>query len=359
MDFLQLPACQDLDGSTFDYILIIVCRLSGFVLGLPCKKDGLSAEIVARMFLKHVVAIFGIPHEIMSDCDHLINSRFMNTLCALAGIVQHTSIIYRPRGNGRAETAVRSVVEMLRRSLAEFPSSWIQALPWAIWQINDLPGVDGEHSPHHIVFGREGIGLGDAPSLRMGRQSLQAEHWFEQVASLRQQVQAKISGPHERLRLKFQKFQKALEYQPGDRVWVRNLPHEADKLDPLWTGPCEILSRVAQTGRYQVALPVGIQDIHSDRLRLYLPTIDGERIVLHYYRPAKDIPEDDAMVVEQILGHRVRAGQHQWKVRWKGYDQSFDSWEPASSFVGYLQMDWLQYNKDHHIQVPLGTLGKQ
>ena len=93
MDFLQLPLCTDVDGVIYDYILVMVCRLSGFVLGLPCKKDGLTAEKVSRLFLHHVVAIFGIPHEIMSDCDHLINSHFMNTLCALAGVTQHTSIV--------------------------------------------------------------------------------------------------------------------------------------------------------------------------------------------------------------------------------------------------------------------------
>jgi hypothetical protein len=159
MDFVQLPECQDIDGTAYDQILVIVCRLSGFVLGIPCKKDGLTAEKLAFLFLRQVVAIFGLPHEIMSDCDHLINSSFMNTLCALSGITQHTSIIYRPRGNGRAETGVRLVIEMLRRALAESQVPWIQALPWAIWQLNDLPGVDGKHSPHVLVFGREAIGL--------------------------------------------------------------------------------------------------------------------------------------------------------------------------------------------------------
>ena len=143
---------------------------------------------------------------------------------------------------------------------------------------------------------------------------------------------------------------------PGDRVWVRNLPHESNKLDPLWTGPCEILSRVGQTARYQVAFPDSIQDVHADRLKMYLPTIDGDKIKLHYYRPHCDLPEDDSWIVAKILGHRLRGGKLQWRVRWRGYDESYDSWEPAASFVGYLQLDWLRYNKDHHVHVPLGDL---
>ena len=114
---------------------------------------------------------FGLPHEIMNDCDHLINSKFMTTLCALSGVTQHTSIVYRPRGNGRAETAVRLVIDMLRRALVDMSTAWPKALPWALWQLNELPGVDGSHSPHTIVFGREPIGLGDAPAFRLVRSS--------------------------------------------------------------------------------------------------------------------------------------------------------------------------------------------
>ena len=68
----------------------------------------------------------------MSDNDHLINSKFMNTVCAMSGVIQHTSIIYRPRGNGRAETGVRLVIEVLRRELAEGGPSWIESLSCAM-----------------------------------------------------------------------------------------------------------------------------------------------------------------------------------------------------------------------------------
>ena len=85
----------------------------------------------------------------------------------------------------------------------------------------------------------------------------------------------------------------------GDRVWVRNLPQDASKLDPLWTGPCEILGRVGNTGRYQVAFPDKVEDVHMERLKMYLPKIDGTKIQLHYYRPHQDIPDDASIVLEK------------------------------------------------------------
>lgn len=68
---------------------------------------------------------------------------------------------------------------MLRRALVDSTLPCIQALPWAIWQLTDLPGVDGKRSPHFIVFGRKPIGLGKMPCLNAPRASASAEEWYE------------------------------------------------------------------------------------------------------------------------------------------------------------------------------------
>ena len=206
------------------------------------------------------------------------------------------------------------------------------------------------------MFGREPIGLGDAPGHRHRRTSDLAEKWFEKVQGLRRDVQQRIQDIHNKLSKRFQQSHTCVEYQRGDRVWVRNLPHEASKLDPLWTGPCEVMDRVGNRGRYQVAIDGNIVEVHADRLKMYLPHVDGTKIVLNFYRPHRQVPEDDSFVVDKILSHRIRNGQRQWKVQWQGYDHDFDTWEPASSFVGHLQQDRIAYNRKHHIDVPMASL---
>ena len=51
MDFVDLEPCKGTDGCTYDYCLVIVCRLSGYIVAIPCKKDGLTAKKVAQLFL--------------------------------------------------------------------------------------------------------------------------------------------------------------------------------------------------------------------------------------------------------------------------------------------------------------------
>ena len=82
----------------------------------PLQKGWVDS---AQLFLEKCVCFMGLPNEIVSDQDHLISSKFFSTLCGLVGIEQHFSIIYRPKGNGRAEAAVRAIVQILRLSLAD------------------------------------------------------------------------------------------------------------------------------------------------------------------------------------------------------------------------------------------------
>ena len=349
MDFVDLPKALDAYGAEVDSALVIVCRLSGYVIAIPCKKKGLDAQKLARLFLDWCVALVGLPAEIMSDQDHLINSKFFTSLCQLAGVEQHTSIIYRPKGNGRAERAVQSVVAILRRTLAGSPKTWPLALPWAVFTLNDLPGADGQNSPHKIVFGRDRIALGDTPALLGPRSSEIAEKWFEQISALRKAVHDRLQREHDKIAKRFQREHQVPDFQVGYLVWVKNLPHAGTKLDPLWTGPCQILDKKGNSGRYSVTLPSGKTDVHVERLKLYLPRLDGKKTELLYFQPLLEIPEDDAFVVDRIVRHRRVDGRLEWLVKWQGYDSSFNSWEPAESFLGSVPEKWLRYNRSHKL----------
>jgi hypothetical protein len=146
------------------------------------------------------------------------------------------------------------------------------------------------------------------------------------------------------------------EYAPGDLVWVENSKNRTDstKLDPLWTGPCEILERVAHTGRYKVVLPGGVEDVHMDDFKPYLTPPSGKAIPCLYFKPRNVIPESDEYIVEKILDHKVDKGVHLWRVRWRGYGSEEDTWEPASSFVGNVRQDWKKWNTERNVPIFFG-----
>ena len=198
-------------------------------------KGGLTAEKTARMFIQHCVHLTGVPLEILSDCDHLINGKFFQALCDNLGIEQHTAVIYRPKGNGRAERAVRSVIAILRLTLTGMKNctKWIDVLPWCCFIQNSLPGVISGYSPHQIVFGRRLVLPGELPSEEVAEAFLSAKTFFAKLDADRKLVQERMQKVHEKERSRYLKEHQSVQYSPGDKVWLKVLPKDKDKLDPL------------------------------------------------------------------------------------------------------------------------------
>ena len=120
--------------------MVIVCRLTGYILAIPCRQEGLTSHKAAALFLHYCAFFTGMPREIHSDNQSIISSEFFDALCGLAGITQAKSIEYRPQSNGRAERTVQSIINALRLYLVFRKLDWVYALPFALWGLNDLPG---------------------------------------------------------------------------------------------------------------------------------------------------------------------------------------------------------------------------
>ena len=202
MDFLSLPKVTSETGAVYDTVFVIVDRLSGYIQGIPCLKAGLDAEDCARLFLQNCVCLMGVPLDILSDNDKLITSKFFMTLCESLGIEQHSAVIYRPKGNGRAERAVKSVINILRLTLTGIKDSlkWADVLPWACFLQNSMPGVVSDYSPHRIVFGRELVLPGELPKQDPTVQSVSGKDWFDKVERSRKLVRDRLVAVHDRER---------------------------------------------------------------------------------------------------------------------------------------------------------------
>ena len=341
MDFVELDSVK-VDGQNFDSALIVVCRLSGYIIAIPTRKKGLDAAKLVRIFLERYVFFMGIPREIFSDNDHLITSEFFKTLCAQSGIEQHQGVIYRPQSNGRAEVAV---VNALRRFLEERPGNWVEALPMALWGLNDLPGAVNPYSPHRLVFGRDPPGFGDTPPMEDWQGPEDALQFFERVSQEHTLVRKRLHKLHKAGRKKFEAQHPKLSLSVGDAVWVRNLPGES-KLERLWQGPFEELQVVSGT-RFQIDTPDGVQVLPATRLKYYVAP-QGKREPFHFYRkrhnPRAHVEEEwvlDKVLKVQWFG-KGRKRHRKWHVLWKGHDKP--TWEPASSFFHHVAQPWRGFN---------------
>ena len=166
VDFVDSPEVRNQSTKTeilANYAMVIVCRLIGYVIVILCCKEELTSCKAAELFVHRCGYFMGLPREIQADSQSIISGTSFNALCNFAGIEQAKSIRYRPKFNGRAERAVQGTINTLRQYLLSGKVSLLEALPLALWGLNDLPAAVAPYSPHLLVLGRDPIGVGDLP----------------------------------------------------------------------------------------------------------------------------------------------------------------------------------------------------
>ena len=355
MEFVKLEECEA-GGVMYDSVFVIVDRLTGYVMGIPCRDEGLTAEKAAGLFLDRCVHFVGLPHEIMSDNNKLILKSFFQTLCRMSGIEQHKGVVKRPQSNGRAEAAVSAVAKSLRRFLDQRSKKWVHSLPLALWGLNDLPGVVAPYSPHRLVFGRDPVGFGDCPPLDLMERNEDAVQLFDRVSHETRFVQDKLTKIHAAERRAWLKKHPPQEFFPGQKVWVRKLPG-GSKLDRLWFGPCEVMAVLSEACIEVDTGPAGLQILPSTRLKPYMASFGGKEIACHYFEPeGSGPPEEKEYVVEEVLDVRKNGPPHKWKwhVKFRGYPEP--EWHDISCFVHHVNDVWHKFNKSKGIELSIADI---
>ena len=305
--FVDLPEVRNQSTKTeilANYAMVIVCQLTGYVMTIPCCKQGLTSHMAAELFLQRCGLFMGLPREIQADNQSIISSTFFNALCNLAGIEQAKSIIYRPTSNGRAERAVQSTINTLRQYLLSRQVSLPEALPLALWGVNDLPGAVAPYSPHRLVFGCDPTGVADLPPVVDRQGCVDANKFFKRVAADRELVQEKLEAIHKKQSDKFLQEHPPSAFVAGDRVWVQNREEEQEKVGRVWQGPAEIIDKISDSV-YWVNQNGVEQDLSAEQLEPFVKLHNGRQPPLHYYAKRREI-HDDSYVVERVNTHEWR-----------------------------------------------------
>jgi hypothetical protein len=69
---------------------------------LPCQKT-IDGPGVAKLYLMHLVPLFGLPRRIISNRDLHFTSQFATMLCKALGIQQNLSTAFHPRTDRQTE----------------------------------------------------------------------------------------------------------------------------------------------------------------------------------------------------------------------------------------------------------------
>ena len=367
MDVFAMPDVT-VEGETYDCVILAVDRHSGYIVAVPGKKSkkkdkrdkhgvGLQAKTVANAMIRHWLTIFDVPAVICSDRGSQFVGTWFKTTCKHMGIRHAKTVAYHSRSNGRAEVAGRQMFEKFRQLHIDEPGrNWYNSL-WRVLQAyHDLPGPTGL-SPHRILFLRDRVSR-TLPWMNHGKVARDANAMMSEADDTAAKVCKALQDEHDK-RAKYFKQGKVQKYALQDTVWVER--HHKDVLSrhrqASWYVPGVIVRKVGQD---VYAVRVGdnkILDRDHTQLRPRAPDPSGRPVTFEFTAgdvDSDDEGEDDDFTAERILADKPDPGTpggRLYKVGWKGFAASRDSWEPPSSFVPRYTTVWMDYLKKKGISL--------
>ena len=332
MDFItKLPRT----ARGVDSIWVVVDRLTKSAHFIPIQES-ISAERLADIYVREIVARHGVPVSVVSDRDVRFTSRFWKRFHDEMGTRLHFSTAFHPQTDGQSERTIQTLEDMLRACVLDFGGCWDTYLPLAEFSYNNSYHASIDRPPFEMLYGRKcrtPICWGEVGQRVMGSTEVVLK-----TTELIQQVRSRLQTAQSRQKSYADRRRSDLEFQVGDMVLLKVSPwkgvirfRKRGKLGPRFIGPFRVLARVGRVA-YRLDLPEELSLIHNtfhvSQLRKCL--VDETAVV-----PLEDIQVDSGLnYIEKpiaILERKTKTLRNKViqlvKVQWQHRKGSEWTWE--------------------------------
>jgi hypothetical protein len=345
MDLIvQLPEAIDFDGTPRTAILVVVDRLTKRARFFPCD-DTVTATDIAGTLHQKVFPFHGIPRQIISDRGPQFASKVFKEFCKLLHICSSMSTAYHPQTDGQTERVNQSLEQYLRIFCNQRQEDWVRLLPTAEFSYNKAPHESTKMSPFFVEYGRnprmapDVLGELSHPSL---------EDLFENRIEAQEQAKAALVLAAERMKW----YHNLLHTDPnlhnkplfsvGQKVLVKGtdlrVKVKSPKLAAKNYGPYEIIEQFGPV-TFKLKLPKAMKVHPVYHASKFIPyhedTIAGRKPT---EPPPIEVEGYDEFEVEEILDSTIKRNKIQYLVKWKGYDPSYNTWEPLRNLQHCIEL---------------------
>ena len=292
-----LPTTQK--GNRFFCVATDSC--SGYTVSWSCRT--LTAESFARNFYEKFVCVYGSPVKLCSDNATTFRSELWAAVARLLKIQMTFVAPYTPRSNGRAESAVKATMRVIRCMALEHGPKWDRHLPAATYALNNSLHSGHNLSPYNIVFGRSGrIPIDTALMAESPETPL-----FQIVEDIRESQRVAIETA---VKMQAERDRRLLQKRPAEQnvdqlvagsvvFWAKpNVKAEgAGKLAVPNHGPYVVTKRHSHTAN--------LRHLHTGEFTKYAVNVEQLRLAKDYQLP----PEQ----TEAHNGHPVWTAERQYR----------------------------------------------
>jgi hypothetical protein len=367
-----------------DCILVVVDRFSKMVILRACNLT-INAVQTGKLVLDMLLGIGRLPSSIVSDRDVRFTGAVWGQLWAGLNTDLKMSTAYHPQTDGQTERMNRTMQTMLR-SYAERREDWEEWLSFVAAAYNSTPQESTKRTPFEMNFPDQRAidplqwAMGERKQGADGRGvSVEAERTLDEMKVIWDEVRVKLLTEQTRQKEIADRHRREVKYEVGDSVWLStsNLQTYQGKLTDKWIGPyvvTEVMSngvsvRLDLRGELGKVHPV----FHVKLLRPYVVSEYEWPGRQQPNRPAPELVEGEAewevervvdkridmksrMVDEVMEERKTRAGRVSrpvnavvrkvkklmpvvmYRVRWRGWDESYDEWKEESKLPHCRQL---------------------
>ena len=297
------------------YILLVIDVFSRYVW-LRALADK-SAKLVASTLFS-IIAEFGHPKILSSDNGKEFVNSIIEHLLLLFQIEHRNSTSYYPQGNGIAERSVRVTIDLLRKKLIESSTEeWDILLPSVQIGINSRIHSLLGSSPFSVMFNRQ---LNPFKHFANVETYLPSEDSIQERLNLATEIlypaiQQRVSSKTSKMNKNWNENHNLINIKSGDIVMIK-ITTNLSKLKPPYVGPYEVI-RITRGGSVVLKSATGL--LSRNYSPSQLKRVCASELTNKFY-------------VEKIVDDKDSENGKLYRVRWVGYQENEDTWEPISSF---------------------------
>ncbi|KAJ0039649.1 hypothetical protein Pint_27365 [Pistacia integerrima] len=338
MDFITCLPKSEGSGS----IIVVVERFSKYATFILASTD-CTAEETAKLFFRNIIKLWGIPTSIVSDRDPRFTGRFWTELFKMLGSNLDFSTSFHPQTDGQTER-VNALLELyLRHYVSASQRDWAKLLDTAQFSFNLQRSEATNKSPFEIIMGRQPNTPLSLATLYDGKSPATfrlAKSWHEQT----ELACATLHKAAKRMKKWADKKRRHVEFQEGDLVLVKLLPHQFKTLRKVhkslvrkYEGPFQVIQRIGKV-LYRLQLPPKLKIhpvFHVSLLKPFHEDPEEPSRGVSKRAPTAVVTSFDKEI-EEILADRVvrRRGVPNYReyfIKWKGLPDTEASWETEDS----------------------------
>ena len=302
-----------LDGH--DSIWVVIDLFTKMCHFIPLKTNAKKSSNLARIFLREIWKLHGLPREIVSDRDTRFTAKFWQTLTDLLKINRSMSTAFRPQTDGQTERVNQSIEHYLRSFCNYEQDNWSEMLPMSEYAFNNSVTTATGISPFYANYGFHPRTNWPVEAAALNPVGCNYTHL---ITSVHYWCKAKLEENLEWMRKYHDwKSKDAPKYMVGHLVMLngKNLRTQrpSQKLDHKMQGPFKI-EKVVSPLRMRLLLPrrrcihntfrVSLLEPYRVSKKTFRTPVDAEQVL----EEAKEMDVDEGLwLIEEVMGSSLHS----------------------------------------------------